>query len=81
MQFVEPQQTDEVRNKLEQALGGNITLEELTRTGQTDSGKLFRLRTTDQDEAKVEETVNKTFPNQLVRVTLEFDSVKTIAAE
>lgn len=80
MQFNESQKTDEVRAKLEKGLGSNITLEELTRRDDTVQGKRFRLRTTDQDETKVEAKVNETFPDQLVRVSMKFGELKAIPA-
>lgn len=71
MQFTDPQETDVVRKKLEQSFGGDITLEELTRTGEAKRGLRFRLRTTDQDEQGVEKRINDTFPGLLARVTLD----------
>ncbi|MBI5757145.1 MAG: protein translocase subunit SecD [Planctomycetales bacterium] len=71
MQFTQPQETDSVRKALEQSFGGDITLEELTRTGETQRGLRFRLRTTDQDEQGVEKKINDTFPDKLARVTLD----------
>ena len=80
MQFMERQETDDVRHKLEEVLGSNITLEELTISGSNSAGTLFRLRTTNQDEGKVEETINSAFRNQLVRKEMTPGKIEPIAA-
>lgn len=80
MQFTSSQQTDDVRNKLEEKIGKNITLEALSRANQSadTKGVLFRLRTTDQDEAHVKTVINDTFPGQLMRVTMTPGELKLI---
>lgn len=77
MQFTQPQNADDVRNKLTTAFGSEITLEELrlsvvpgaaNSTAGTESR--FRVRTTEQDELKVREIVNNTFKDELKKIEL-----------
>ena len=78
MQFAEPQKTDDIRHKLEEKLGSNITLEELTRAGGGKPGTLFRLRTTDQEEQNVVKAINETFPSQLLYVNVTPGKIEPI---
>lgn len=82
MQFTTPQTSDDVRRKFEQTFDSNITLEELTRTGaaSSDAGRLFRLRTTNQDQNFVEQKISETFPTELVRVQMTAGEIQEIAA-
>lgn len=75
MQFNEPQNADDVRNKLTEAFGSEITLEELSISAGADSktaaaGNRFRVRTTEQDESKVRQTVSDAFKDKLKRIEL-----------
>jgi SecD/SecF fusion protein len=78
MQFNDAQQVDDVRAKLEQKLGGNITVEELSSTDTSKADRLFRLRTTDQDVNKIAGQVDETFPNQLMHVALTVSGVEAL---
>lgn len=78
MQFKDAQQVDDVRTKLEQALGGNITLERLSSANPAKNDRLFRLRTTDQDEKAIADKVASTFPSELVYVTVTPGATETI---
>ncbi|MGE5194872.1 MAG: protein translocase subunit SecD, partial [Deltaproteobacteria bacterium] len=84
MQFIEPQETDTVRSKLEEEFNKNITVEELVPFGAATKGRHFRLRvandgTTEIDQKGVEARVNKTFPAMLVKTNLSFGEIRTIA--
>lgn len=82
MQFKDPQKTDDVRDKIEKALDKNITLEELTLSSEINTsgmGRRYRLRTTDQNQKKVEEKVNETFPTELIKVSLSPGKIEPIA--
>jgi SecD/SecF fusion protein len=70
MQFKEAQPVDTVRSKLEGVLGQNITVERLSTSNPAKNDRLFRLRTTDQDEKAIAEKVATTFPTELVHVTV-----------
>ena len=78
MQFKEAQQVDDVRAKLEQALGANITLERLSSANPSKNDRLFRLRSTDQDEKAIADKVATTFPSELVYVTVTPGTVETL---
>lgn len=83
MQFSEPQQTDEVRQKLEQTFNKNITVEELTPSDQVAKGTYYRLRVANEGDANVdpreiERQVNETFPNLLVRKHLSVGELRTL---
>ncbi len=85
MQFKEVQETENVREKLEETFNKNITVEELTPSGYTVKGKHFRLRVANEGEGEIKQDeviakVNKTFPGQLVKTSLSFSDIKTIAA-
>jgi hypothetical protein len=88
MQFNTPKSSDEVRNRLTQAFGSEITLEELRVSADPSAGTAtqtavpqttesrFRVRTTEQNELKVRETVNKTFQDELKKVELLSHTVR-----
>ncbi|MGE3316264.1 MAG: protein translocase subunit SecD [Planctomycetaceae bacterium] len=82
-QFNEPQPIEDVRKEL-QANMGAISLEQLTLIGETqtkDTGKRFRVRTKEQDIAKVREQVNDSLKGRpLHRVTVELGQLQPIAA-
>ena len=86
MQFNEPQQTETVRQKLEEAFGtGNITVEELSPSADIAKGTFFRFRLANEGEtlppaSEIERKVNGAFPNQLVRRSMELGELKSIAA-
>jgi len=72
MQFNEPQSTDAVRAKLEEVFNKNITVEELSSSGQIVKGTYFRLRVANEGDAdldpkSVEKKVNDAFPQLLAR--------------
>lgn len=76
MQFTQPKNSDEVRDKLTKAFGSEITLEEL-KVSTAEAGSpsnstesRFRVRTTEQDENKVRDTVNNAFQNELKKIEL-----------
>jgi SecD/SecF fusion protein len=83
MQFNDSQQADEVRNKLEQTFGSNITVEELTPFGATEKGRQFRLRIANEGEQQinsedVERKIDETFPGLLVRRNMTFGELQPI---
>lgn len=78
MQFKDGQQVDDVRVKLEQALGANITVERLSSANPEKNDRLFRLRTTDQDEKAIADKVAATFPTELAHVTVTPGKVETL---
>jgi SecD/SecF fusion protein len=85
MQFNEPQNTDEVRDKLEQAFNKNITVEELSSSGQIVKGTYFRLRVANEggkeaDSGVVEQKVNDAFPGLLVRKNVSVGEIQPIVA-
>src|SRR5262249_42149758 len=84
MQFNDPQSTDEVRASLEQAFDKNITVEELSSSGQIAKGTYFRLRVANEkgenaDPQVVEDRVSKAFPGKLVHKKLSIGPVQAIA--
>jgi SecD/SecF fusion protein len=85
MQFNEPQETDIVRDKLEQAFNKNITVEELSSSGQIVKGTYFRLRVANEgdkdiDTKEVEGKINNAFPGLLVRKNVTFGEIQPIVA-
>lgn len=75
MQFNDKQETDVVREGLEQAFNKNITVEELTPFGTDSKGKYFRLRVANEGEKdiskdEVETKINAAFPGKLTKVQL-----------
>jgi SecD/SecF fusion protein len=86
MQFNETQSTDEVRAKLEQTFNKNITVEELSSSGQIAKGTYFRLRVANEggqevESKAVEAKVNETFPGKLVHKTVTVGEIQPIAAK
>lgn len=85
MQFNEPQQTDQVRDRLEQTFSKNITVEELSSSGQIVKGTYFRLRVANEgdkdiDTKEVEGKINNAFPGLLVRKNVTIGEIQPIAA-
>ncbi len=82
-QFTEPQNISQVRQKLEDKMK-DISLERLTMPGERqtgDEGKQFRVRTKEQDLAKVRESVAEALGGMdLRRVTMTYNPVTDIAA-
>jgi len=79
MEFVEPQSPDVVQETLAKAFDSDISLERLTEEGQTgEKGRLFRVRTTEQDQGKVQATINDAFPDLLKRVTMSYGEIAAI---
>lgn len=63
-EFVQPQTTDDVRKQLEQVFPNGVSLERLLLSGEEASsagGLRFRIRTTEQDQAVVADSINKAF--------------------
>jgi SecD/SecF fusion protein len=84
MQFNEPQQTDSVRQTLEETFNKNITVEELSSSGQVAKGTYYRLRVAKEDKQEIDPAVltgriNDAFPGKLVRKNLTFSEIQTIA--
>jgi SecD/SecF fusion protein len=75
MEFAQPMSAEEVRDKLTSAFQSDIALEQLTSSNPAQAGKRYRVRTTNQDDAAVRQTINNTFPDQLKRVTLQYGKV------
>ncbi|HEY2249912.1 MAG TPA: protein translocase subunit SecD, partial [Planctomycetaceae bacterium] len=85
MQFIQPQQTDFVRENLEKTFKKNITVEELTPFGTTVKGQHFRLRVANEgteeiDQKGVEQKINATFPEMLVKKSFTFDKPTVVQA-
>jgi SecD/SecF fusion protein len=82
-QFTQPQSIIQVRQKLEDKMG-SISLERLTMPGEPqtgDEGKQFRVRTKEQDLAKVRLGVSEALAGMdLRRVTMTYGTVADIAA-
>jgi SecD/SecF fusion protein len=83
MQFNDVQDTEVVRNRLEQAFNKNITVEELTPSGFTVKGHHFRLRVANEGTSEIRQDeviakVNQTFPDMLVKTSLSFGEIRTI---
>jgi SecD/SecF fusion protein len=83
MQFNDAQETEFVRDKLEQAFNKNITVEELTPSGFTAKGHHFRLRVANEGAAEIRQDeviakVNQTFPDMLVKTNLSFGAIRPI---
>lgn len=78
-EFQQPQQTDDVQQRLNQAFDGRpVSLEQLTLTADDPAmaGRRFRIRTTETDQKKVREKLNAAFSDtgrQLRKVTVEID--------
>ncbi len=76
-EFQEPQITDDVQAKLDEAFPGGVSLEQLTLSGDDGAtGRRFRIRTTEDDQKIVREQLNRAFSEpgrQLRKVTLKFD--------
>jgi SecD/SecF fusion protein len=76
-EFVEPQTTNDVRQRLEAVFPNGVSLERLTlghEEGTAAGGKRFRVRTTELDPDKVSDDINKAFSEAnfaLRRVTLD----------
>jgi SecD/SecF fusion protein len=77
MQFEKPQQTDSVREKLEQAFGTkNITVEELSPSADIPAGTFFRFRLASETDTilpvpEIEKKVSGAFQGELVRRTMK----------
>ncbi|MBM4077174.1 MAG: protein translocase subunit SecDF, partial [Planctomycetes bacterium] len=75
-EFVNPQTTSDIQARLDAQFPNGVTLEQLTLGDEKQSAKAgtrFRMRTSEQDQAKVSEAINKAFDDSdhaLVRVTL-----------
>jgi SecD/SecF fusion protein len=76
-EFLQPQTTEDVRTQLEAVFPNGVSLERLILGGEeatTTGGKRFRVRTTEQDQELVADSINKAFadPKYAVRrVTLQ----------
>lgn len=74
-EFVEPHSTPEIRSLLEKEFPEGVSLERLTLANEdASSGKRFRIRSTEQDQAKVGDRINAAFADPkfaLRRVTLD----------
>jgi SecD/SecF fusion protein len=85
-EFVEPQTTGAVKAKLVEKLGSTISLERLVLVGEqttAESGKRFRMRTTEKNQAAVTQSLSESFSDSsmaLVRVTMEAGAVEAIPA-
>lgn len=85
-EFVDTQQTDQVKGRLVEQFGSTISLERLVLTGETSEsagGHRFRLRTTELDQDLVTEGISKAFAGdemELVRVTVKAAAPTEIAA-
>ncbi len=76
-------ETADVRAALEPKFGEDITLEQLTVVENGESNKLYRLRTVEDDTAKVSQQIKESFadgPNELVQQHVTYGEVKEIAA-
>ncbi len=86
-EFVEPQQTENVKAKLVEKMGSTISLERLVLVGEqttAEGGKRFRMRTTEKVQAAVTKSLTESFSDPsmaLVRVTMETGPVEAIPAE
>lgn len=91
-EFVEPQRTDAVKDRLVETfeklkVSSTVSLERLVLTGElmaADSGKRFRMRTTENDQTKVTKGMAEAFNDPqmaLVRVSMKADAVQDIPAE
>jgi SecD/SecF fusion protein len=78
-EFQDPQSTDDVQQRLNQAFQGSVSLEQLTLStdATTKGGRRFRIRTTETDQAIVRQKLNEAFSeagHQLRKVTMAFDA-------
>lgn len=85
MQFNEPQDADKVRSRLEETFNKNITVEELSSSGQIAKGTYFRLRVANEGgqnvkPEEVEDRVNSAFPGQLLRKFVTIGEPQAIAS-
>jgi len=85
IQFVEPQNIDEVRGVLTDGMGTNITLEGLRlgddTTNAAAGGKLFRLRTKNQNIAEVRSDVDRILTasgRELRKVRVDYAAIEPI---
>ncbi len=92
--FEEDHSIDEVRDALVEQFGDDITVERLTLTNapEGESGRYFRLRTRDRDEAatttdkqRIKDRVNAAFEGKpafnLLRITMQYAAPEPIEAE
>ena len=85
-EFVSGQKLGDVRADLEKSFGTSITLEHLTLSDDdqaSDSGRRYRLRTTQEDVAAVRSLVAKTFANaqrDLIKITMTAGEITAIAS-
>jgi SecD/SecF fusion protein len=82
-EFVEPQQTEFVQQRLNEAFDGNVSLEQLQLTTDTPDtvDRRFRIRTTEASQAKVREQLNVAFSepgHQLRKVTMEYGPLQPV---
>ncbi|MEI8381980.1 MAG: protein translocase subunit SecD [Planctomycetota bacterium] len=76
-EFVQPQATDDVRKHLEEVFPNGVSLERLMLSGEEASsagGLRFRIRTTEQDQTVVADSINKAFSDEkyaMRRVSLD----------
>lgn len=86
-EFVEPQETDAVQEKLTEKFGPSLGLERLVLSGETataGTGRRFRVRTTEQNQEVVAKQISEAFDGakmQLVRVTLTYSEPQAIAQD
>lgn len=76
-EFQDKQETDDVQRRLNEAFGGNVSLEQLTLTTDDPAmaGRRFRIRTTETRQDEVRKKLNDAFSqpgHQLRKVTMEF---------
>lgn len=79
LRFVEPHTAAEVESKLVEPFEGDVSLEELTSADPERNGKMFRVRTTNQNQNEVVSLVNQTFGDELVKVYVTPGKVTSIA--
>lgn len=85
-EFVDTEETEQVRQKLVEQFGGTISLERLvlaTETAESSGGHRFRMRTTEMDQGKVTAGVAKAFSGgdmELLRITATAGTPEAIAA-
>lgn len=79
MKFNEKQNADDVRNKLNETLKTDVSLEQLTSSDPKQDGTTFRMRTTNQDQDAVEKGINAAFGDALVKTRVTPGELKPIA--